>query len=97
MNLFITPSAAKKLLAIMAEKGGDLALRIKISRGLTGDNWAMTLEPRTASAVMVDGVPVVADNATEAKLEEMVIDWVTTSQGTGLCVYDRNLRDLQLR
>ena len=97
MNLTFTQAAARKILGIMAEKGGNLALRIKITRGLTGENWAFTLEPRSAAAEVVDGVPVAADSSTAARLEEMVIDWVGTAMGAGFGVYDRNLRDPQAR
>jgi Fe-S cluster assembly iron-binding protein IscA len=97
LNLTITQAAARKILGIMAEKGGNLALRIKVGRGLTGESWNMTFEPRTAAAELVDGVLVAADSATVARLEEMVIDWVNTAQGAGFGVYDRNLRDPKVR
>lgn len=86
-----TPQAAMKLQAIMAEKGGSLALRIEISRGLGGPEWRLTLEPREPEAMVVDGVPVHAGSSTLKQMEGLIIDWVMTPDGPGLGVYDKNL------
>jgi Fe-S cluster assembly iron-binding protein IscA len=97
MPFSFTPAAAQKLLAIMAGKSGSLALRIDIHRGLGGTEWRMTLEPRTADALMVDGVPVHASPATLKQLEGLIIDWVMTPDGPGLGVYDKSLIERDLR
>ena len=91
-----TPTAAKKVQSIMAEKGGSLALRIQIRKTITGESWAMTFEPGRSATATVDGVAVVVDAATEKLLDGMVIDWVHTPQGAGFGVYERNLRDMHV-
>lgn len=91
-----TPQAAKKLQAIIAEKGANLALRIEISRGLGGLEWRMTLEPHSPSALVVDGVPIHASSSTLKQMEGLIIDWVMTPDGPGLGVYDKNLLDRDL-
>lgn len=96
LGFSFTPQAARKLQAIMADKGGDLALRIDISRGLGGLEWRLTLESRGAEAVVVDGVPVHVGGSTLKQLEGLIIDWVVTPDGPGLGVYDRNLLDRDL-
>lgn len=96
MQFSFTPQAVQKLQAIMAEKGGNLALRIDISRGLGGLAWKMTLEPRTASAIVADGVPVHSDPGTIRQMEGLIIDWVVTPDGPGLGVFDKNLIDRDL-
>lgn len=96
MQFSFTPQASKKLQAIMAEKGGSLALRIEIARGLVGLEWKMTLEPRSGAAVVVDGVPVQAEPATTRQMEGLIIDWVMTPDGPGLGVYDKSLIDRDL-
>ena len=96
LGFSFTPQAAKKLQSIMAEKGGDLALRIEISRGLTGLEWRLTLEHRQPDALMVDGVPVHASGSTLKHMEGLIIDWVVTPDGPGLGVYDKNLLDRDL-
>jgi len=89
-----TPAAARKVLAILAERGGGLALRIHIRKSGEGEKWAMTLEPGSAATSVVDGVPVVVDTPTEKYLDGMVIDWVQTPEGDGFGVYERNLREI---
>lgn len=96
MQFSFTPQASQKLLGIMAQKGGNLALRINIARGLTGLEWKMTLEPRTADAIVADGVPVHASTRTLQEMEGLIIDWVVTPDGPGLGVYDKNLLDRDL-
>lgn len=91
MQLTITPKAAQRLLGFIAEKGGDLAVRIRISRSLSGIDWRMSLEPAGPDAVTVNGVPVVADKASQGHLDGMVIDWTLTPQGPGFGVYNRDL------
>ncbi|MFZ5815239.1 MAG: hypothetical protein ACOY93_08035 [Bacillota bacterium] len=93
MQFSFTPQASKKLLSIMSEKGGNLALRIDIHKGLGGTEWRMTLEPRSAEALQVDGVPVHVDSSTLKQLEGLIIDWIVTPEGPGLGVYDRSLID----
>jgi Fe-S cluster assembly iron-binding protein IscA len=97
MQFSFTPMAVRKIQAIMAEKGGALALRIQIRRSAGADKWAMTLEPRTAEALLVDGVPVVVDSNTRSILEGLMIDWVQTPAGPGFGVFDQNLQDVRLR
>lgn len=97
MPFNFTPAAARKVLSIMAGMGGALSLRIQIRRSVGGDKWSMALEPGTSKAVMVDGVPVVIDPASEAALEGIIIDWVQTPEGEGFGVYDRNLRDMRIK
>lgn len=94
MQFSFTPAAARKVLAILAERGGGLSLRIQIRKSVTGEKWGMTLEPGTAAMSVVDGVPVVVDGATEKYLDGMVIDWVQTPEGDGFGVYERNLREM---
>lgn len=96
MQFSFTPVASQKLLAIMAETGSNLALRIEINRGLGGLEWRMTLEPRSAAALMVNGVPVHASPATLKQLEGLIIDWVMTPDGPGLGVLDKSLLDRDL-
>lgn len=96
MQFSFTPQASKQLLAIMAEKGGNLALRIEISSGLGGLEWKMTLEPKSSAAVLVDGVPVHAGPGTTRQMEGLIIDWVMTPDGPGLGVYDKSLIDRDL-
>jgi len=93
VNLSFTPSAVNKILGFMAEKGGDLALRIHIRRTLSGTEWNMALENRTKEARLIDGIPVLVDPKTADKLEAVVIDWVQTPKGPGFGVYNRNLHD----
>ncbi|HWI64857.1 MAG TPA: iron-sulfur cluster biosynthesis family protein [Symbiobacteriaceae bacterium] len=96
MQFSFTPAAARKVLALMAEKGEGLVLRIQIKKSITGEKWSMTFEPAKAVPLMVDGVPVVVDAGTEKLIDGMVIDWVQTPEGAGFGVYERNLRDLRV-
>jgi Fe-S cluster assembly iron-binding protein IscA len=96
MQFSFTAQASQKLLAIMAEKGGDLALRIEIARVLCGQEWKMTLEPRSAAALVVDGVPIHASPGTLKLMEGLFIDWVVTPDGPGLGVFDKSLIDRDL-
>lgn len=91
MELTFTPQAARRVHEIMAEKGGNLALRIRIRRGPGGQQWSMTLEPNSAETVMVGNVPVAADSQTQKQLEGLVIDLVQTPDGPGFGVYPGNL------
>jgi Fe-S cluster assembly iron-binding protein IscA len=84
-------------LGFIAEKGSNLALRIKIRRSLAGYEWTMRLERLSSEAVTVNGVPVLADLASWTCLDGMVIDWVQTPEGPGFGVYDRSLQDQNLR
>lgn len=94
MAFTFTPAAAKKLLAILAERGGNLALRIDIHKALGGgQEWKMTLENRSPECLVVSGVPVSATAATLKQLDGLIIDWVTTPEGPGLGVYDKSLMD----
>lgn len=95
MEFSFTPAAARKVLSILAERGG-MALRIHIRKSGAAEKWAMTLEPASAATSVVDGVPVVVDGPTEKFLDGMVIDWVQTPEGPGFGVYERNLRDLNV-
>lgn len=96
MQFSFTPTAARKIQSIMAEKGGSLALRIQIRKTMTGESWAMTFEPGRSATATVDGVAVIVDATTEKFLDGMVIDWVQTPQGAGFGVYERNLRDMHV-
>lgn len=78
----------------MAEKGGNLALRIRIRRTIGGQEWEWSLEPCGPEARVIDTVLVVADSASAGQLEGLVVDWVQTPQGAGFGVYDRNLRNV---
>lgn len=92
MDLTLTPKAADKIRSIIAEKGGNLALRIHVRRALMGGvEWQMSLEQPGADAVSVSGIPVVADKSSRAHLEGMVVDWVITPAGPGFGVFDRSL------
>jgi Fe-S cluster assembly iron-binding protein IscA len=97
MQLQFTPRAVRKLKEILAAKGGGLAIRIRIRRTLSGFEWSITLEPATPEAIYVDGLPILADQATQSRLDGLVIDWVQTPSGPGLGVYDRNLVQRDLR
>jgi Fe-S cluster assembly iron-binding protein IscA len=99
MDLTFTPLAARKVLGIISAKGGNLALRVKIQRSLTGSHsWSMGLEHRTSEAIMVGNVPIMADQMTRSHLDGLMIDWLITPEGEGFGVYDRSLqkRDLKL-
>ncbi len=91
MQLTFTPKAAQKVLSIIADKGGGLALRIRVGRSIGGPEWKMTLEVASSEAMLVNGVPVLADKGAQSHLDGMVVDWVMTPQGPGFGVYDRNL------
>jgi Fe-S cluster assembly iron-binding protein IscA len=91
MDLKITPAAGKKLTQIILEKGGSLAIRVRVRQGMTGPTWSWSLEPWTPEAILVDGVPLLMDEASKKELEGMVIDWMQTPSGPGLGVYARNL------
>jgi len=91
----ITAAAAKQIKAVLAERGGGLALRIHIRKAGTGEKWLMALEPGHLATATVDGVPVVIDAVTEQYLDGMVIDWVQTPEGEGFGVYERDLRDMK--
>jgi len=97
MEFSFTPQAAKKLQAILAEKGGNLAIRIEISRGALGMEWRMTLEPAGPDVRRANGVPVLVSPNTLKQMDGLVIDWVMTPEGPGLGVYDKNLLDRELR
>lgn len=98
MDLTITPRAAQKIHSIMAEKGGNLALQIEVRRGLNGPAWRMALHRLTDEAIEIGGVSVIADKASRAELESMVIDWVQTPKGPGFGVFNRSLsRDDRLQ
>ncbi len=98
MQLSFTPAAVRKLRSIMEEKGGNLALRIRIRRSIRGLSWQMTLEPAEPEAILVDGVPIHADKATQHHLDGLIIDWTQTPDGEGFGVYDRSMirRDWKL-
>lgn len=91
MQLTLTPRAAQRVQSIMAEKGGDLALRIEVRPNLSGVEWKMSLQPNTAQAILVNGIHVVADKASQTHLDGMVIDWVNTPQGPGFGVFNKSL------
>lgn len=91
MDLRFTPRAAREILQIIGEWGGNLALRIQIRKGPAGVRWEMRLEPATAETVWCDGVPVLADAATQRRLEGLVIDWTQTPEGPGFGVFSSNL------
>lgn len=95
MRFSFTPQAVQRLNAILQEKQGDLAYRIQVQRTPAGVTWKMTLEPRTAEAVLVDGLPLHLDTAAHKALDGLIIDWVMTPDGPGLGVYDRYLNDRQ--
>lgn len=98
MQLSFTPKAARKVQEIMAGKGGQLALRIRIRRGMTGVEWKMTLEPSSAEAVVVEGgVPVLADQQSRSYLEGVIIDWIQTPNGPGFGIFDRSLAQQDIR
>ncbi len=97
MEFSFTPQAAKKLRTILAERGGNLAIRIDMHRGMGGVEWRMTLEPAGPDVRMADGVPILASPATLKQMEGLMIDWVMTPEGPGLGVYDKNLVDRDLR
>ncbi|MDF2629300.1 MAG: hypothetical protein K0R39_3131 [Symbiobacteriaceae bacterium] len=96
MQFSFTPTASKKVLSMMAEKGSSLALRIQIRKTVSGESWTMTFEAGRSATGTVDGVPVMVDAGTEKYLDGMVIDWVQTPQGAGFGVYERNLRELRV-
>lgn len=97
MQFSFTPQAAKKLQEILAEAGGDLALRIEIHRVLGSSEWRITLEPQSPTALLVDGLPIHASPAALKHLEGLLIDWLMTPDGPGLGVYDKNLLDRDLQ
>lgn len=98
MQLTFTPRAARKLQGIMADKGGGLALRIRVRSSITGVKWEMSLEPASPDVILVNGVPVQADLQSRSHLDGLIIDWIQTPAGAGFGVYDRSLsqRDLKL-
>lgn len=82
---------------MIAEKGGGLALRMKVRRGIKGIEWKLTLEPASAEVIMVDGVPILADQQSLHHLEDLIIDWVQTPAGPGFGVMDRNFQQRDLK
>jgi Fe-S cluster assembly iron-binding protein IscA len=97
MNFTITTSAARKILGLMSEKGGNLALRIQIQPAGAGLHWDMTFDPVALATNFVNGVPIVVDAATVKYLDGTVIDWVNTPAGEGFGVYEQNQQDLAVR
>lgn len=97
MGFRFTPTAAAKLQAILAEREAELALSIEIGREIGRREWKLRLVRRPPDCLIVNDVPVVADQHTLARLEGLVFDWVITPDGPGLGVYDRNLVDRDLK
>lgn len=91
MDLKITPAAGKQLTKIIIEKGGNLAIRVKVKQGLGGPTWAWSLEPWVPEAFLVDGVPLLMDEPAKKFMDGLVIDWMQTPSGPGLGVYAKNL------
>lgn len=91
MQLTLTPRATTKILDIIAEKGGHLALRIKVRKLLGSFNWEMSLQPHGADLVYVNSVPLDLDATSRQHLDGLVIDWVQTPEGPGFGIYGRDL------
>lgn len=91
MDLKITPAAGKHLTKIIIEKGGNLAIRVKVKQGLAGSTWSWSLEAWTPEAELVDGVPLLMDESARKYMEGLVIDWMQTPSGPGLGVYAKSL------
>lgn len=80
------------LAQILAAKGDQVALQIEIRTGLTGKpRWSILVVPKTADAVMINGLPFLYDQTTAGHLEGLRIDWVRTAEGEGLGVYHTGL------
>lgn len=91
MELQFTPRAAREVLEIMAQRGGNMALRIQVRQGPANARWQMRLEPLSAEAVWCSGVPVLADAATWRVLDGLVLDWTQTPEGPGFGVFSSGM------
>jgi len=90
----VTPVAAEKLQALIAEK--DLTgygLRVFVSGGCSGMQYGMAFENKTEDGDFVfdsQGVRVYLDSASAMNLEGAVVDYVEGPQGAGFSVENPN-------
>jgi Fe-S cluster assembly iron-binding protein IscA len=93
LQLTFSPQAVRKILSIINDKGGGLAVRIRIRRS----EWKVTLERATTEALLIDGISVLADEQTMEQLDGLMIDWLQTPDGPGFGVMDRKVQTRDLR
>jgi iron-sulfur cluster assembly protein len=91
----VTPVAAQKLQALLAEKNlAGYGLRVFVSGGgCSGSQYGMAFENKTEDGDFVfdsQGVRVYLDNASAMNLEGAMVDYVDGPQGSGFSIENPN-------